>query len=312
VSRRAWIAFAVISVVWGIPYLFIKLAVDGGMPPIPLAWARVTLAAILLIALAWRRGTLGALRGRWGWMAAYAIAEVSLPFPLIAFGETRVTSSMAAIVIASVPLIGAVLALRFDRSERPTRERALGLAVGFAGVIALVGVQVAASNRALLGTGALLLSALGYAIGPMLIKLKLNGLDPAAVMGGSLAIAAAMLTPLTIVDWPSRAPSAGALGSVAVLAVVCTAIAFVVFTILIREAGSGRAYVITYINPVVALALGVLLLGERPSGGAIAGLLLILAGSWLSTGGRVAPPRRRGSSAPSPSLPVPEQLESRP
>src|SRR5438270_2795879 len=124
-SRRAWIAFAAMSIIWGASYLFIKIAVDGGVPPLALAWGRVTLAAVVLLALAWRAGTLPTLRGRWRWIAAYAVAEISIPFPMIAFGEQRVASSLAAITIASVPLIVAVLALRFDRAETPTPSRAV-------------------------------------------------------------------------------------------------------------------------------------------------------------------------------------------
>ena len=288
-SRRAWTAFAAVSLIWGVPYLLIKLAVRGGMTPIPLAWGRVTIAAILLLALARRRGSLASLKGRWRWLAAYAVVEVSLPFPLIAFGEQHVASSLAAIVIASVPLIGALLAMRFDHAERPTRTRGLGLLVGFAGVIALVGVQVQGNGSELLGTGALLLASVGYAGGPMLIKHKLGGLDASAAIGGSLAIASVILAPAAALDLPSRVPSAGSMIDVVVLGLVCTAAAFVIFTILIREAGTSRATVITYINPVIAVALGVVLLGERPGAGAVAGLLLILAGSWLSTGGKLPP-----------------------
>ncbi len=313
-SRRAWSTFAAMSVIWGIPYLFIKIAVRGGVPPIPLAWGRIAIATVILLGLAGRRGTLGTLRGRWRWMAAYAVAEVCVPFPAIAFAEQRVASSLAAIGMAAVPLVGAVLALRFDHSERVTGIRAVGLVVGFAGVVALVGVQVATSGQALLGTAALLLAAVGYAIGPLLIKHKLAGLDPSAGIGGSLAIAAVVLAPFAALDWPARTPSAGALLSVAVLGVVCTAAAFVVFTVLIRAAGPGRATVITYVNPVIAVALGVTLLGERPSAGAVAGLLLILAGSWLSTGGRLPPRRRLSREAPAgqPSFPVVQRLESGP
>jgi drug/metabolite transporter (DMT)-like permease len=311
-SRRAWLAFSAISLIWGIPYLFIKLAVRGGVPPLPLACGRVSIAAVLLLALAYRRGSLGSLRGRFRWLLAYAVAEVCVPFPSIAFGEQRVASSLAAIVIASVPLIGAVLAMRFDRTETPSGARAAGLLIGFCGVIALVGVQIAGSGRALLGTGALLLAAVGYSIGPMLIKHKLTGLDPSAAMGGSMAIAAVILAPAAVLTLPARTPTADAFVCVGVLGVVCTAAAFLVITVLIREAGTSRAMVITYINPVIAVALGVVLLGESPGAGAVAGLLLILAGSWLSTGGRLPPrlDRRRRTQATTVSLPLTEQLRS--
>src|SRR2546423_12551160 len=136
-TRRAWAAFAAMSVLWGVSYLLIKIAVDGGLSAADVAWLRVTLAAVLLIVLAWRAGTLPSLRGRWRWLLAYAVAEICIPFPMLAFGESRVPSSLAAIMVATVPLIGAVLAMRFDHSERPTPVRAVGLLIGFCGVIAL-------------------------------------------------------------------------------------------------------------------------------------------------------------------------------
>jgi drug/metabolite transporter (DMT)-like permease len=288
-SRRAWLAFSAISLIWGVPYLLIRIAVRDGVTPAALSWARVTLGAVLLLVLAWRAGTLGTLRGRWRWLLAYAVAEIAIPFPLIAAGELHVPSSLAAIVVASVPLIGALLALRYDHAERPTPIRALGLVVGFAGVVALVGLDLAARGPELLGAGAILLAAVGYAIGPMLIKHRLAGLDPRATIGASLAIASVLLAPAVALDPPRAVPGVGAVSAVIVLGLLCTAAAFVVFMVLIREVGTSRATVITYVNPVIAVALGVSLLGERPGAGAIAGLLLILAGSWLSTDGRLPP-----------------------
>src|SRR5579859_5145374 len=136
-TKRGWLAFSLLSAIWGVPYLFIRIAVRGGVPPLVLAWARVSMASIILLALAAQAGKLTGLRGRWRAIVAYAVAEVTLPFPLIAAGEKRVASSLAAIVIASVPLIMALIAMRFDHAERPTRLRAAGLAIGFAGVVAL-------------------------------------------------------------------------------------------------------------------------------------------------------------------------------
>jgi drug/metabolite transporter (DMT)-like permease len=288
-TRRAWLAFAGCSVLWGVPYLFIRIAVRGGVPPALLACGRVSLAAVVLLTLAARAGTLPQLRGRWRAVIAYGVVEVSVPFPLIAAGEQRVSSSLAAIVVASVPLIGAVLALRFDHSERPTPLRAAGLIIGFVGVIVLMGLDATGSGRELLGAGAILVAAVGYAIGPMILKLKLGGVDPRALMGASLAAAAVVLAVPAVLSAPARTPTTGAIASVIVLGLVCTAAAFVVLAVLIREAGTSRALVITYINPVIAVALGVTLLGEQPGAGAVAGLLLILAGSWLSTGGRLPP-----------------------
>jgi drug/metabolite transporter (DMT)-like permease len=288
-SARAWAAFATVSTLWGIPYLFIKIAVDDGVPPAFLAFVRVALGAAVLIALAWRAGALGSLRGHGRWLAVYAVFEIAVPFPLIAAGETHVASSLAAIIIAAVPIFVALLALRFDPAERATGSRLVGLIMGLAGVVALVGIDVAGRSDELLGAGAILLAAVGYAAGPMVYKRHLAGLDARAAMGASLSIAAIVLAPLAALDPPTAAPSATALVALAVLGLFCTAAAFVFFGMLIAEVGPGRGLVITYVAPVVAVALGVTVLGERPGAGAVAGLLLILAGSWLSTDGRLPP-----------------------
>jgi drug/metabolite transporter (DMT)-like permease len=165
-------------------------------------------------------------------------------------------------------------------------------------VVALVGLDVAGDGSELLGALAVILAAIGYAIGPMLIKHGFQALDTRALMGASLGLATIILAPFAAVATPTGPVTAGAWAAVVALALFCTALAFVVVTVLIREAGTSRAMVFTYINPVVALALGVTLESERPGAGAIAGLVLILLGSWLSTTGRMPRPggqRRRPS-----------------
>jgi len=288
-SARSWALFAGMSLVWGIPYLFIKVAVDGGMPPAFIAWVRCVLAAVILLALAHRAKLLPSLRGHWRWLLAYALAEIVIPFPLIAAGEQHVTSSLAAILIAAVPLFIALLAIRFDPEERATGRRLVGLVVGLAGVVVLMGIDVAGETDELLGALAILIAALGYAIGPMLLKAKLSTLDPRVMMGASLLLATIVLTPFAAVAPPKESPSGDVIASLLVLGIVCTALAFVIFGALINAVGPGRALVITYVNPVVAVFLGVLILDEHVGAGAIAGLLLILAGSWLSTDGRLPP-----------------------
>lgn len=307
-SARAWAAFGAVSVLWGIPYLFIKVAVDDGVPPAFLAWVRVVLAAALLLALAWRAGTLPSVRGHWGWLAVFAVTEIAIPFPLIAAGEQHVASSLAAIIIATAPLFVAVLALRFDATERVAGRRLIGLLIGLAGVVALVGIDVAGRGDELIGALAILVAAFCYAVGPMVLKRHFATLDQRASMGASLALAALFLAPAVALDPPSAPISGEAIAALLGLGLLCTAAAFVLYGILITEVGAGKALVVTYVNPVIAVALGVAVLGERPGAGAIAGLLLILAGSWLSTDGRLPPSptaivtrlraRRRGRAAP--------------
>ena len=290
---------------------------DDGVPPVFLAWVRVVLGAAVLLLLAWRAGVLGTVRGRWRPIAAYALFEIVVPFPLIAAGEQHVSSSLAAILIATVPILIALLALRFDHAERVTGRRLVGLLIGLTGVVALMGIDVAGKPDELLGAGAVLLAAVGYAIGPMLLKRYLADLDPRAGMAAALLAASIALTPFALAAPPATTPSAEAIGSLVVLGILCTAVAFVFFATLIADVGPSKALVITYVNPVVAVALGVAVLGERPGAGAVAGLLLILAGSWLSTDGRIPPGvvnatailRRRRPTRGRPYLPCTQSFE---
>lgn len=281
-SARAWGYFAAVSILWGMPYLLIKVDVDAGVPPAFVAWVRVVLGAAVLLCLVWRRGARAALRGRLRWVAAFAVTEIAIPFPLIATGEQYVSSSLTAILIAAAPLFVALLALRFDAGERASGWRLAGLLIGLAGVVALVGVDVAGRGDELLGAAAILVAAFFYAVGPMLLKHHLADLDPKLTMGASLTVASLLLAPAAAHP-PASMPSTAALLSLAGLGVLCTALGLVCYGTLIAEVGAGRALLVTYLNPVVAIALGVTIRGERPGAGAAIGLVLILAGSWLSS-----------------------------
>jgi drug/metabolite transporter (DMT)-like permease len=285
VTTRAWLLFAAVSVVWGVPYLFIKVAVDADVPPAVVAWARVALGAALLLPVALARGALRGLAARRRPILAYALCEITVPFTLIAAGERHVSSSLAAILIAAMPLMVALLSLRFAPGDRPTGARLAGLVVGLGGVVALLGVDVAGDGDELLGALLVLVATLGYAIAPLIVERRLADLDPLGPVAAALGVATLVLTPLALATPPAAVPPADALLSLAVLGVVCTALGLVLFFALITEAGPGRASVITYVNPVVAVVLGVLVLDERLGPASAAGLLLILAGSWIATRG---------------------------
>jgi len=270
------------SGVWGVPYLFIRVAVDAGVPPAFIAWARVALAAALLLPFALRRGALRGLRGRSGAIAAYAACEIAVPFVLIAMGERYISSSLTAILIATMPLFVALLSLRLSTADQPTGLRLFGLVIGLGGVVALLGVDVAGRPAELLGAALILVATLGYAAAPIIVSRRLADLDPLGPVAASLTISAVALLPAVLARPPQAIP-ASALWAIAVLGVVCTALGLVVFFQLIAEAGPSRASVITYINPLVAVLLGVVVLGEHLGAMSVAGLALILGGSWLAT-----------------------------
>jgi drug/metabolite transporter (DMT)-like permease len=285
-TPRAWILFTLSSVIWGIPYLFIKVAVDAGLAPAFVAWSRIALAAVLLVPLAWRRGALRGLSGRAGPIVAYAACEVAVPFVLIAIGERYITSSLTAILIATMPLLVALLSMRLSPADRPTGLRLLGLMVGLGGVVALLGVDVGGRPAELLGAALVLVATLGYAAAPIIVSRRLADLDPLGPVAASLVVATVALLPAGLATLPRGIPGPAALWSILVLGVVCTALGLIVFFRLIAEAGPSRASVITYVNPLVAVVIGMLVLGEHIGATSVAGLLLILGGSWLSTSGR--------------------------
>ncbi len=281
-TPRAWCLFALSSAIWGVPYLFIRVAVDAGVPPAFIAWARVALAAALLLPFALRRGALRGLRGRSGAIAAYAACEIAVPFVLIAMGERYISSSLTAILIATMPLFVALLSLRLSTADQPTGLRLLGLVIGLGGVVALLGVDVAGRPTELLGAALVLVATLGYAAAPIIVSRRLADLDPLGPVAASLTVSAIALLPAVLARPPQAIP-ASALWAIAVLGVVCTALGLVVFFQLIAEAGPSRASVITYINPLVAVLLGLVALDEHLGAMSVAGLALILGGSWLST-----------------------------
>jgi drug/metabolite transporter (DMT)-like permease len=284
-SRSAWLLFIAGSLLWGIPYLLVKVAVDE-FSPWAVVWLRCLVAALVLLPLALHRGVLGQLRGRLRLLFLFTLIEVTVPFTLVSAGEQRISSSLTGLLIAALPLYVAVLAIWLDPAERPGGLRLFGLLVGMAGVAAVLGFDVRGDRSALLGAGMVLLAACGYAFATFLLKWSFSGISALAVSTMAVTINAVILAPLGLMGLPHRAPSAAAVIGLVALGLLCTAAGLLVYFALIATAGPSRATVITYVNPAVAVALGVTILGEPLTMATVAGFLLIIIGSWLSTGGR--------------------------
>lgn len=278
------------ALVWGIPYLLIKVAV-GDLSPISLVFVRTGIGALLLVPLAAARGSLAPLRPHWRAVLAYTVIEVTVPWLLLANAERHLSSSLTGLLIAAVPLIGAVLGLLAGGDDGLDVRRATGLAVGFVGVAALLGLDLSRIDPG--SVVQVLLVATGYAIGPMIVARRLSGVPALGVVAVSLALTAVVYAPLGAVQLPHAVPPAPVLASVVVLGAVCTALAFLIFFALIAEVGPLRAQAITYVNPAVALALGVALLGEPFTVGAVVGFGLILLGLLLLATRRRSEARHR-------------------
>lgn len=279
-SRRGWLLFAAMCIIWGIPYLLIKVAVDE-LAPATLVLARTALGAALLLPVAVRRGQFRPLLPRWRPLLAYTLVEICVPWLLLGFAEQRLSSSLTGLLVAAVPLVGALLARYGGDGEHLGSRRILGLACGLAGVGALVGFEVGAGDARAIAAVAVV--AVGYAAGPLILARRLADLPALGVVAMSLTLSGVLYLPPGVASAPDHWPSAAVLAAVVVLAVVCTAAAFLLFFALIAEVGPARSVVITYVNPAVAVLLGVAVLGERFTAATGVGFALILAGSVLAT-----------------------------
>lgn len=284
---RAWLAFVGLGITWGLPYFFIKIAVRE-ISPFDVAWGRITLAALILLPIAWRRGALRTLAPHKAAVLAFSLAEFTIPFCLISMGERWIPSSVTAILIATVPLIIALIARFFGVHERLGAVRLIGLLVGLTGVVALVGLGTLSGSLAWAGVGCVVISTICYAIGALTIQRHLHAVDSIGPIAGSLALASALLFVPAMLSLPHHMPSALALSSVAILGLVCTALSMLMMFYLVKSAGASRAAIITYINPAVATLLGMALLDERLGAWGLTGFGLILLGSWLATRGSAA------------------------
>jgi drug/metabolite transporter (DMT)-like permease len=292
------VLFALMSVIWGVPYLLIKVADTGVAVPV-LVFARVGVGTVVLLPLAIRGGQIRVLASRWRWLALFAVVEIMLPWALLSDAERRLSSSLTGLLIAAVPIIGLVLARVTGGPERLTAVRWAGLLAGLAGVALLAGPHLAGGSA--WPVAEVILVALCYATGPLIANRKLGDLPGLGMTAACLAAATVVYAPAAALTWPERVPSAAVLGSLAALGVLCTALAFVLFFQLIAEAGPARATVITYVNPAIAVALGVGVLGEPLTPAILAAFVLILSGSVLATrSGRA--PGRRPERRPAPSL----------
>lgn len=279
-NRRGAVLFAVMSVLWGVPYLLIRVAVRHVSPSV-LVEGRTLIGALCLLPLAGARREIRPLLPAWKPLVAYTVAEIAGPWYLLSDAERRLPSSLSGLLVASVPLVGVLLGFAMGGRERIGVTRWVGLLVGIVGVGSLLGVDI--PHGAFGAVGEVGLVVVGYATGPLIAAGPLSGLPSIGLAAVSLTLAAAVYLPASILTLPGSLPPARAVASIVVLGVACTAIAFVAFFELIAEIGPHRALVITYVNPAVALLLGVCFLGEPFTVATGVGFALILAGSSLAT-----------------------------
>jgi drug/metabolite transporter (DMT)-like permease len=278
-TRRGWLLFGALGIIWGLPYFLIKISVRE-LSPALLVLIRTGGGAILLVPVAAARGALVPVLRHWRPVLLYTFVEMGVPWFLLFSAEQHVSSSLSALLIATVPLFAAMVAW-LTGSERLDGRRVGGLVLGFGGVAVLVGFNVARSD--VLATLSLGLVGLGYALGPWILSRYLSDLPGVGVVAASLAVCALAYCPIALLELPTRPLSESVVASAVTLTLVCTVAAFLAFFALVGEVGAMRTTVITYVNPAVAVLLGVVVLGERFGLATGVGFVLILGGCFLAT-----------------------------
>jgi drug/metabolite transporter (DMT)-like permease len=294
VTRRGWLLFGAMCVIWGIPYLMIRVAVRE-VSPATLVFLRSGLAALALIPLAAARGELRQLLPRWRPVLVFAAIEIAIPWLALASAERRISSSLAALLLAAVPFTAVAIALATG-GERFGSRRIAGLLVGIGGVAAIVGLDLGHTSG--VGVAEVAVVVIGYASGPWVLSRYLSDLPSLGVIAASLGVTAVVYIPVAAVQFPHTVPGSHVILSILGLAVICTALAFVLFFELITEVGPVRSTVITYINPAVAALLGVAVLNESFTAGMGVGFALVLAGSVVATGQAPQPATEPASARP--------------
>jgi len=295
VSRRGWALFIAMSVIWGVPYLLIKVAVDE-VPPVVVVFVRCAIGAALLLPWTIGRGGLAPALRAWRWLLVFTALEMTVPWLLLSYAEQSLSSSLTGLLVAAVPFVAALAGRLAGEEERLTRVRMAGMGVGVVGIAALLGLDLTGAQ--LLPVVAVALVTIGYATAPLVVSRRLPEVPGVAAAAVALAVTTVVYAPFALPQLGDAADASGqALLSLAALGVVCTALALALFFALIREVGPQRALVITFVNPAVAVLLGTLLLDEPFTLGIALGLPLVLAGCVLATRRNLAAPAAPGAEA---------------
>ncbi len=306
VDRRSWILLGLLASLWGASYLFIKIGLDDFSPAM-VVFLRTLLAALVLAPLALHRGAMRGLRPLLWPIVLLAAVQVAVPFLLISWGEEEISSSLAGILVASAPILTALLAVFIDHEERPTLVGGLGIGLGIVGVALLLGVDVGGDSAALVGGLAVVLASLGYALGGFYLKARFKDTQPIGVVTATMLASAALVLPVALASFPNDAPGLGPVAAIAALGAGGTGIAFVIYYTLIAAVGPGKTSIVAYIAPVFAVIYGVAFRDEAFTLATLVGMALILGGSWIAGQARApvttaADDRARPARPPAPEV----------
>ena len=282
-TKRGWLLFAAMGFIWGIPYFLIRVAVKQLEPPV-IVFCRTVLAASVLLVVANRAGAIRPALRRWRSVLVFAIVEMAIPWILLTTAEEHLASGLTALIVACVPIVGTIAAFALGDRHALRFVRIVGIACGLGGVAVLVGRDLTSDNAPPVWSIAeVLIVVVCYATAPFWADRRLADVPSTGVIAVSLSIVTVIYAPIAATRLPTSVPSVNVLLAVLGLALICTALAFIVFFRLIAEAGPAKAGLITFVNPVVAVALGALFLDEVITAATVAGFLLVMTGCWLAT-----------------------------
>jgi drug/metabolite transporter (DMT)-like permease len=283
VTKRGWILFSAMAFIWGIPYFMIRVAVKQVDPSV-IVFGRSSLAAVVLLTLAARSGAIRPALRRWRPVLIFAVVEMAIPWILLTTAEEHLASGLTALIIASVPIVGTIAAFVLGDRNALRLIRIVGIGLGVAGVALLVGRDLSSDQAPpWWSVVEVLIVVVCYATAPFLADRRLADVPSLGVIAVSLSIVAVIYAPIAATSLPSKMPGATAILAVLGLAFICTGLAFIVFFGLIDEVGPARAGLITFANPVVAVALGAVFLDELITVATVIGFVLVIAGCWLAT-----------------------------
>lgn len=284
-SRRGWFLFILVGFLWGIPYLFIKVAVDpeNGFSPAAVVFLRTAIGAAILLPLAIKQKQLiPSIKGI-KYVAFYALLEMIGPWILIGTAEQKISSGLAGLLVASVPIWATIFAsLRGDKTVWH-HTRLVGIVLGFIGLIAVVGIESITGSADPLSIAMVLIAAIGYSYAVMMVQGALPHVSGIAINAVAMAITALFYLPFTVIQWPTHQISNEAIGAVIALGVLSTGAAFVAFFALASIIGVARGSLVTYLNTAFAVVLGIIILNEPLTFGILIGLPLVLIGSYLAS-----------------------------
>jgi drug/metabolite transporter (DMT)-like permease len=296
VTRRQTVLLLLLASIWGGSYALIKVALDGGVPWAWVAFLRIGVGALIITAIAVRQVGVAAIRDRLRWTGPIGAAQIALPFLLISWGERRLPSGLAGVLVATAPLFTALLAVRFVPDTALGRRGLVGVGIGFVGVVLLFGADLSGSGDLVVAGLALVLAALGYGVGSTLSRRKLAGMPPLAVSASTLLWSTVLTGAVALPSAAPPSPSGGAILALLVLGAVGTGLAYLIFFTLVSEVGPSRTMLVTYLAPVFAVGYGAAFLDEAITAGVVLGIVLVIGGSVIGSrsagGGRAPRPPR--------------------